>query len=332
MVVDGGTKESGEAIVEHIKKYYGRDYVDYVVNTHPDADHASGLSVVLENLNVGELWMHRPWLYAGSIRELFSDGRITDNSLAERIKSALNAAKNIEEIAENRGIRIYEPFEGEKIGCFTVLSPNKDWYLSLLPDFRSTPEVKEDGTSFLAQASMLIKTVIEWVQESFEYETLSENGETSAENESSVVLHTYFNEDGFLLTGDAGIKALSRAADFFSASCDEEICEKIKFIQVPHHGSRKKVSPSILNRIVGPILDSEEKKISAFVSVAKNAEKHPYKVVTNAFCRRGAPVVPTEGKTIRNYRNTDPREGWSICTPIPFQDEVENDERESFSA
>ena len=44
MVVDGGTKESGQALVEHIKKYYKTDYVDYVVNTHPDQDHASGLT------------------------------------------------------------------------------------------------------------------------------------------------------------------------------------------------------------------------------------------------------------------------------------------------
>ncbi|MFV0482358.1 MAG: MBL fold metallo-hydrolase [Campylobacteraceae bacterium] len=60
MVIDGGTQESGEAIVNHIKEYYETDYVDYVVNTHPDQDHASGLSVVLDKLQVGELWIHRP--------------------------------------------------------------------------------------------------------------------------------------------------------------------------------------------------------------------------------------------------------------------------------
>ncbi len=31
MVVDGGGKESGQALVEHIQKYYNTSYVDYVV-------------------------------------------------------------------------------------------------------------------------------------------------------------------------------------------------------------------------------------------------------------------------------------------------------------
>ena len=53
MVVDGGTKESGKKIVEHIKIYYGTTHVDYVVNTHPDQDPASGLSVGMEELTVG---------------------------------------------------------------------------------------------------------------------------------------------------------------------------------------------------------------------------------------------------------------------------------------
>lgn len=48
-IIDGGTKESGQAIVDHIKKYYGQDsVVDFVLNTHPDCDHCSGLTVVLE--------------------------------------------------------------------------------------------------------------------------------------------------------------------------------------------------------------------------------------------------------------------------------------------
>lgn len=37
MVVDGGTKESGEKIVDHIKEHYGTTHVDYLVNTHPDS-------------------------------------------------------------------------------------------------------------------------------------------------------------------------------------------------------------------------------------------------------------------------------------------------------
>lgn len=121
MVVDGGTKESGEKLVSHIREYYNTNYIDYVVNTHPDADHASGLTVVLEELEVGELWMHLPWLHSQIIRDLFKDGRITDDSLGERIKNSLNTAHSLYKLAEEREIPVLEPFEGDRIGEFTVM-------------------------------------------------------------------------------------------------------------------------------------------------------------------------------------------------------------------
>jgi glyoxylase-like metal-dependent hydrolase (beta-lactamase superfamily II) len=46
----------GDALVEHINKYYDAPtFVDHVVCTHPDADHASGLRKVLDGFQVGRL-------------------------------------------------------------------------------------------------------------------------------------------------------------------------------------------------------------------------------------------------------------------------------------
>src|SRR5262245_4806281 len=64
VVIDGGTKESGNALVEHVRSFYGTQTVDAVVCTHSDADHASGLTEVLDSLTVKELWMHLPWQHA----------------------------------------------------------------------------------------------------------------------------------------------------------------------------------------------------------------------------------------------------------------------------
>ncbi len=89
IVIDGGTKVSGQKLVEHIRNYYGTNVVDLVVCTHPDGDHASGLSVVLEELTVKRLWMHRPWEYSSTIRDAISDGRATDNSLAETLSESI---------------------------------------------------------------------------------------------------------------------------------------------------------------------------------------------------------------------------------------------------
>ena len=53
IVIDGGTIDSGERLVHHIKTVYGTNNVLMVLSTHPDGDHSSGLTVVLEELKVG---------------------------------------------------------------------------------------------------------------------------------------------------------------------------------------------------------------------------------------------------------------------------------------
>lgn len=59
--------------------------MDYLVSSHPDANHASGLSVVLDQLSIGEVWIHRPREQSPDISDNFHDGRIADDSLAERL-------------------------------------------------------------------------------------------------------------------------------------------------------------------------------------------------------------------------------------------------------
>lgn len=115
-VIDGGTKASGEALVQHVKEYYGTDRVDYLISTHPDMDHISGLRVVLEKLKVRELWMHKPWEHASKIINDILDGRVTQHSLSERIKESVRLATEVEEMAKEKKVKVCEPFQGAKIG------------------------------------------------------------------------------------------------------------------------------------------------------------------------------------------------------------------------
>lgn len=324
MVVDGGTKDSGKKIVEHIRNYYGTNYVDFVVNTHPDNDHVSGLITVLEELEVGELWMHLPWEHSAKIRDLFHDGRITDDSLAEHIKLSLNRAHQLYELACQKKVAIFEPFEGTNIGEFKVLSPLKDWYINyLLPDFPNLPKKKEKkGLS--KSISETYQRIINAVKESWGTETLTENyGDTGARNESSAVLYANIDEYKILLTGDAGKQGLHNSADYAEDVLGIKLSES-KFVQMPHHGSRRNVSPSVLNRILGEI-ETEDNipSTTTFVSVSKETEEHPKKVVVNAFIRRGAKVFETRGSTIRHQKNMPERVGWNSITPLEFNEEVE---------
>lgn len=330
MIYDGGTKESGEDLVKHVREHYATNHVDYVVCSHPDADHASGLSVVLENMSVGELWMHRPWEHSELIRQYFKDGRITDASLAERLKEKMSAAYALEELAASKGIPLREPFQGMQIGAFHVMSPTEDWYVhTLIPDFAKSPEKKgaaagSDTSNFKAMLGAA-KEAFARVAESWGIETLREDVSTSAENESSVVLVGEIAEQKILLTGDAGIQALDVTATYAEAR-GVSLPQTVKFIQVPHHGSRNNISPSILDQLIGPRSYSpvSDTSLTAFVSAGKDSETHPRKMVVNAFLRRGAKVCWTKGQSIRHSYSMSARDGWGPIKSLPFFEEVES--------
>ena len=328
LIYDGGTAESGEALVKHVREHYQTERVDYVVSSHPDNDHASGLSVVLEELDVGELWMHRPWEYSAVIRDYFHDGRLTDESLAERLKTKMRAAYALEELATENGIPIYEPFQGSAIGPFTVLSPEHDWYVhELIAAFEKSPKQKVANSVTIDVLGILAEAMRKagaWIAETWGVEQLREDVETSAENESSVILFADFDGNGVLLTGDAGIQALSRAADF-AGLCGVDLPSRLKFVQVPHHGSRHNVSTSTLDRIIGPrrLTNDGEFSKTAFVSAGKESTTHPRKMVTNAFIRRGAKPIPTKGWKIW-HRDGMPERGWGPAPTLGFESQVES--------
>lgn len=87
-------------------------HVDVVVSTHPDTDHSCGLAPVLEELKVGQLWMHKPWEHTYDISKMFQDGRVTDMSVAEGIGKSLKNVRYLEKLPTKKGISIVEPFTG----------------------------------------------------------------------------------------------------------------------------------------------------------------------------------------------------------------------------
>ena len=329
-VVDGGDLAAGERLVEHINKYYGNpSFIDAVVCTHGDDDHSSGLRRVIENFYIREIWMNRPWLYAQEILHLFRDRRLTAKSLEQHLRDSYPILVEIEDIACKRGIDIRQAFQGMKIGEFTILSPSQERYLQLIPQFSRTPEQAKStnvqGISFREALNYIEKTtttVTNWIAEVWNIETLEEDVETSASNESSVVQVANLDGHRILLTGDAGIASLQEAADY--APLVGFGLPGIRFIQVPHHGSRRNVSPTTLNRWIGPIVQQGEPHRSiAYVSAAEKSDTHPRKKVVNAFIRRGAKVYSTKGSNLRYYSGMPLRDGWTSATPHEFSRQVE---------
>lgn len=148
-----------------------------------------------------------------------------------------------------------------------------------------------------------------------------EENETSPENNSSIVLLLQIENQKLLFTGDVGVEGLSLAME--KAESLGIGLKTMDFFQVPHHGSKHNLGPTLLNKLIGEKLEEDNHIKSAFVSVPKEgAPKHPSGKVINALRRRGTRVFATCGKTILHKHNAPEREGWVTANPLDFFTQV----------
>lgn len=96
MLIDAGDNSMGQTVADYIQ-YQKIDRLDYVVATHPDADHIGGLDDVLEDISCGEVIM-------------------TDD------KKDTKTYDEVVDIIEEKNIEKHEPQSGEifDFGCSTV--------------------------------------------------------------------------------------------------------------------------------------------------------------------------------------------------------------------
>lgn len=317
-VVDGGFVGTGDALVDHIVTYYGDpSHIDNVILSHADQDHAGGLAAVLENFTVGCLWMNRPWLYAQELIDRFH-GNYTVQGLQKRIREMNPHLVALEDIAIRRGFPIRDVFAGNQIGAFLVLAPKRETYIGLLPDFTRTPDAKPLEYKGLAGAfQRMVEGVKSWF-ETWDDEKLSNfPPETSASNESSVVQMGVIDGEKLVLTADAGPKALAEAADVARIL---GVAGRPRFFQIPHHGSRRNVTPAILDQWLGPKLPLGTPTTGiAFCSVGSNKPEYPRKRVKNAFLRRGFGVFSSRTAWICHHKNMPARMGMYDLTSEPFE-------------
>ena len=322
-VVDGGFLETGEKLVEHIRKYYDNpSKIDFVVVSHQDGDHAGGIRKVLETFKVDELWMHLPWLYSDELLERFARFKSAEN-LAKRLKEIYPNIAILEEIAKENGVHIFQPFQGEKVGEFTIMAPTKARYLDLIVESDKTPEasrqavfdsmsVSQYAESFVDRVSRFIRSF--WGEEVFSIQ------ETSSENNMSVVQYAELCGQKILLTADAGRAALLEAAEY--APNVGLNLPGIDGFQVPHHGSRRNVSTEVLDLWLGEKLPSKpeegEESFSAIISASEKDKDHPRNAVVRAMIHRGAKVVTTEKSGICFFHNSPQRDGWVSAPALPY--------------
>jgi beta-lactamase superfamily II metal-dependent hydrolase len=319
-VVDGGYTSTAPDLVTHLQQYYGTRRINRLVVTHPDKDHAEGLALILEHLQVDELWMLRPWVYAQQLLPHFSRYNSLANLVA-RLRDEYPYIAELERIATRKGTPIYEPFQGAWIGPFRVLAPSRARYLQLAIASEKTPAASTGG--ILSELLKIAKPVIAFIKAGWGSERFSSE-ETSIENEMSVIQFANLTGHTIVLTGDAGRGALTEAAEF--APQAGLFLPGVYRFQVPHHGGRRNVSTELLDRWLGPrlptILPDGQERFVAMISAAKEDEDHPRKAVLRAMRHRGALICTTEDGPFTVFNNA-PQRGWPSTRNAPYPNEQE---------
>ena len=328
VIIDGGFQESGEHLVKHVRDYYQTDRVDAAISTHPDQDHISGLHVVLDELSARQLWIHKPWIHNQGLADKFEDGRVTDSSLGRRLRENLDTACSLVVKAEEKHILVVEPFAGLSLDDdyeLCVLGPTQSFYERLIPQFDGMPKPKVRAiVDMLEEVARTTRKAAKRIFSTWGNDELDDDDTTSAKNNTSVITALNIEGDLLLFTGDAGVTALTHAADRLESHFPGT---GIRFMQIPHHGSRRNVGPTILNRMIGcPVREGEARDITAIASTATSGEpKHPRKSVMNAFTHRGVKTLATRGRTIYHHKNGIRRSGWSQARPDDYHWEYEEE-------
>jgi beta-lactamase superfamily II metal-dependent hydrolase len=325
IVVDGGNLAAGNNAVEHIKEHYGNpSEIEHVVCTHQDGDHASGLRKIIEHFKVNNLWVHQPWLYADYLVDAFHHNWSANGLYNHLRNDCFPIVASLCDLAEEYGVPLRQPLQGDTIGPWTVLAPSLDRDLGLIPQMEQTPLAAKSDSVF-AGMMKVVKEAVLGTLEAWHIETLGtpKDGDTSVTNETSVVLFGQFAESRFLLTADAGVGALTDALSGAAANGIDLVSPSV--VQIPHHGSRRNVSPGVLDAILGGKLsDDQAKRGFAISSVAAKADGYPRRVVENAFTRRGYQCTTTKEGWVNWTIGMTRRGGMNAVTVSPFHQIVED--------
>ena len=95
MLIDGGTKAAGEKVVAYLQSLKVNK-IDYVVATHPDADHIGGLIAVVNTFKVGEF---------------IDSGKVHTTATYEQLLTAV----------DSKGVKYTEPKSGDLIALDSLL-------------------------------------------------------------------------------------------------------------------------------------------------------------------------------------------------------------------
>ena len=127
MLIDAGNNSKGTQVQAYLENQ-GIDHLDYVIGTHPDADHIGGLDVIIYKFDCDEVWMPD-----------YSKDTRTYDDVIQAVKA--------------KDYRIIHPKAGDEYALgearVTVVCPVKDSYGSNANDYSIGVRVQFGENSFL---------------------------------------------------------------------------------------------------------------------------------------------------------------------------------------
>ena len=315
VVIDGGYKCTAKSVKDHLIKYYncinaqGKIQIDLMILTHPDVDHVGGL-VELANdpdIQIIRIMMHRPW------EELsvswFKDGRITNKSIRQRLIDAFGKAYELD-LATKKSYTCSSMPNSYKFGgaILHILAPSPSLYKTQISLCDKTPDSVVE--SRMSETKMFGKILNEEPYNIGHSIKWYYNEQTTAINETSLVIMFEYLDVKILFTGDAGIECLQEAIDYAEANGID--LSKLDIIKMPHHGSRKNITPDIMCKL------GHDGTECYFSCVSGDEGHHPSKRLVNLLNQMGFGVFCTRGNILRRHHNAPVRDGYKPAKTLGY--------------
>lgn len=307
-VIDAGFADDGDALVAHFHDYYHTNRADYVLFTHPDSDHINGAGVVMRELDVGTLLIHRPAIHG------------------HPGNSGSRPSEELVELAVAQGSQIVEPFAGVQGfgGSLLIAGPARGYFEEMLDAQTTTTKLAASSPSFaeryFGEAGRSAVAILQKVLNAFPVELPFDDADgTNPRNNSAAIASLLIDGKHFLLPSDTGVPALSQALDYLDGV--GRTAYPLGLFALPHHGSRHNIDRDTIHRILG----SPGPTGIAVASVSAESPGYPSPRVANAAGRRGYPVYTTAGKTLWHREGVAQRPGWGPAAPMPPLEESDHD-------
>lgn len=320
ILVDAGTYNDGQNIINHIRKWYPNHVIDLAIVTHPDDDHFGGFVKMLEKIkdqendaiSIKQFWLNNP---QNHVKVTQVQNEIKETTLANRVARLFDQGEsNLLDLVTSLNIPVSDKF-AQPVYCkdmktgilcpkpykerdflgFTIIGPTLGYFEKLAPNMRYdnlkgySYDAKDDDEAFRPTESCLSKALDDATDDS------------SVHNHSSLIF-MFEPEKGkkYLFMGDAGGEALANIPQ-----CHKKAIKDIYWLKVPHHGSKHNLDSKT-------ILYLHPKY--AYISSEKQGH-YLNQCTINALKQIGCKVYSTHRRKANFLEHGGEREGYTTATP-----------------